>query len=106
LKKQFHQTNFKILSDNQTNRFSFAKTMQTDFLNIPKSKTSFETDHLKNSYPFPILNEIIIHQQAITEMKYLMVTDRNNIFKETGFVKLVMFPFSTSHLYHHAFLHF
>src|ERR1700678_2675049 len=60
------------------------------------SKKQFhQTDHLINSYPSLILNEIIIHRKPITEMKYLRVTDRNNILKETNFVKTVMFPFQS-----------
>src|ERR1700678_4020495 len=46
-----------------------------------------------NPYPSIILNEFIIHQQLIAEMKDIMATDKNNIYKETDFVKLVMFLF-------------
>src|SRR5271168_1987410 len=65
---------------------------------MPK-KQFHQTDHLINSYPSLILDEVIIHQQPIMEIKYLKVTDRNNLFKETNFVKTVTFPFSTSHPY-------
>src|ERR1700678_2677428 len=46
-----------------------------------------------NPYPFIILNEFIIHQQSIAEMKDIMATDKNSIYKETDFVKSVTFPF-------------
>src|ERR1700678_4573625 len=52
-----------------------------------------------NPYPSIILNEFIIHRQSITEMKDIVVVDKNNIFKGTNFVKLVTFPFLPSHLY-------
>src|SRR5271155_4638300 len=46
-----------------------------------------------NPYPSIILNKFIIHRQSIAEMKDIMATDKNNIYKETDFVKLVTFPF-------------
>src|SRR5271168_4759354 len=46
-----------------------------------------------NPYPFIILNKFIIHRQLIAEMKDIMATDKNDIYKETDFVKLVTFPF-------------
>src|ERR1700678_1949870 len=63
---------------------------------MPK-KQFHQVDHLINSYPSLILDKIIIHRQPTTEMKYLKATDRNNLFKETNFVKTVTFPLSTSH---------
>src|ERR1700678_849583 len=52
------------------------------------SKKQFhQTDHLINSYPSLNLNEVIIHRQPITEMKYLKVTDRNNLFKRDKLCK-------------------
>jgi hypothetical protein len=35
-----------------------------------------------NPYPSIILNEFMIHQQSIAEMKDIMVTNKNNVFKE------------------------
>src|ERR1700678_1407004 len=46
-----------------------------------------QIDHLINSYPSLILDKVIIHQQPITEMIYLKVTDRDNLFKRDKFCK-------------------
>src|SRR5271168_5155354 len=53
---------------------------------MPK-KQFHQTDHLINSHPSLILDKVIIHRQPITEMKYLEVTDRNNLFKRDKFCK-------------------
>src|SRR5271168_3205592 len=62
----------------------------------------------RNPEPSPInsiTDKIIIHRQPTTEMKYLKATDRNNLFKETNFVKTVTFPLSTSHPWRYVFPH-
>src|ERR1700678_871862 len=46
-----------------------------------------QIDHLINSNPSLILDKVIIHRQPITEMKYLKVTDRNDLFKGDKFCK-------------------
>src|ERR1700678_2530394 len=46
-----------------------------------------QIDHLINSYPSLILDKVIIYRQPITEMKYLKVTDRDNLFKRDKFCK-------------------
>ena len=46
-----------------------------------------QVDHLINSYPSFAINKVIIHRELITEMKYLKVTDRDNLFKRDKFCK-------------------
>src|SRR6202522_2683261 len=46
-----------------------------------------QIDRLIYSYPSLVLNKVIIHRQPMTEMKYLKVADRNNLFKRDMYCK-------------------
>src|SRR6202522_2842335 len=46
-----------------------------------------QIDRLIYSYPSLVLNKVIIHRQPMTEMKYLKVADRNNLFKRDKYCK-------------------
>src|ERR1700678_483303 len=110
---------FEYHSTTYPNKFFFPKIIDNDHIKQPHfslfhtNRTISSSIHSKalepilkpiiliNFYSSIILNKFIIHRQLITGLKDIMVVDKNNIFKETNFVKLVTFPFLPSHL--HAF---
>src|SRR5271168_802322 len=50
-------------------------------------KQFHQIDRLINSYPSLVLNKVIIHRHSMTDMKYLKVADRNNLFKRDKYRK-------------------